>query len=634
MVFLLSGARDEDQRIRGVDEYGSQWTCRRSHYPEVARSSRLSTALASQFTHSGLAPSALSACPHHSTTGSLAANGTVYARWPSLGSATVAETVFNVVGSVPELNLLNPDPAAENQNRPIFGVSIRHQSASATLPPIVISYSISQRPASSPMPTSLPVLTGDDAIIRQGLIAFGLAIRDDCWPELGPAGPPAPPPTLNDRSFYRLKSLAALHDANGNHFPDELEGYSSNLMISEVCYASLTAVDAHQPHEFPPAEPGSDPRPAFLNRPPDWVEILNPTGQAISTGNYCLSDKNTNLGRSRLPAVSIPAYGTLILLLSDSPHPLFETEGDPISIVRKCWIPWRLKDEGEPVYLSQDNTPAVTTDALTLVDTLTPPQIGTTALTGYTVGKVPRADHTWQAVFLPASSVNQVNQGWSLTRILSAPVVTEVPAAGGSGSPARSRLFRRAADLPRLVLSHPEPDAVITYTLDGTEPGADDGIYEGPLKFTVPPCSVSAPLLPTPFLLPRSPGPTSPAKASSRSSLHPACPCKSRMAWTASIPPLLPPGGTPCRLHAPVILPPKRSSINWKPARPSSSPSALKAEPTIPREDRPTRKPPVPSNGRTPPALATTGRKTSSSRKPAAILYNFPVGCLCHKVKH
>ena len=136
----------------------------------------------------------------------------------------MAETVFNVVGSVPELNLLNPDPAAENQNRPIFGVGIRHQSASATLPPIVISYSISQRPASSPMPTSLPVLTGDDAIIRQGLIAFGLAIRDDCWPELGPAGPPAPPPTLNDRSFYRLKSLAALHDANHNHFPDELEG--------------------------------------------------------------------------------------------------------------------------------------------------------------------------------------------------------------------------------------------------------------------------------------------------------------------------------------------------------------------------------------------------------------------------
>ena len=102
------------------------------------------------------------------------------------------------------------------------------------------------------MPTSLPALTGDDAVIRQGLIAFGLAIRADCWPELGPAGPPAPPPTLNDRSFYRLKSLAALHDANGNHFPDELEGYSSNLMISEVCYASLTAVDAHQPHEFPP----------------------------------------------------------------------------------------------------------------------------------------------------------------------------------------------------------------------------------------------------------------------------------------------------------------------------------------------------------------------------------------------
>jgi hypothetical protein len=76
---------------------------------------------------------------HAHTILQLAANGTVYARWPSLGSATVAETVFNVVGGVPELNLLNPDPEAENQNRPIFGVGIRHQNASAALPPIIIS---------------------------------------------------------------------------------------------------------------------------------------------------------------------------------------------------------------------------------------------------------------------------------------------------------------------------------------------------------------------------------------------------------------------------------------------------------------------------------------------------------------
>jgi CotH kinase protein/Fn3 associated len=418
---------------------------------------------------------------HGHTILQLAASGSVYARWPSLNADAVAQTVFTMA----ELNLLNPDPLAENQNRPIFGVGITNQTATAGLPPLMISYNVSARPATSPLPTGLPLLTAGDLTMRQALIAVGPSIREDCWPEFGPPGAPPPPPTLNDRSFYRIKTLPALHDANGNQFPDELEGYFTNLLVSEVCYATPTPVSAHQPHTFPlldPPNPNELTAPAFLGRPPDWVEILNPTNQPISTANYFLSDKSTNPARARLPAVTIPAYGTLVLLLSDSPHPLFAAEGDPASLLRQCWIPWRLKDEGEVVYLHQDTVPASTADPLALVDALGPPQIGTTALTGYTVGKVPRADHTWQTVFLPASSVDQVNQGWGLTRILAAPVITEVPLAGGPASPARSRLFRRAADMPRILLSHPDPTASLAYTLDGSEPSPNDGIYTGPLE--------------------------------------------------------------------------------------------------------------------------------------------------------
>jgi len=156
---------------------------------------------------------------------------------------------------------------------------------------------------------------------------------------------------LNERSFFRLRTLPALHDVNENGFPDELEGYFTNLIISEACYSALTPVDAHKPHTFTLAD-GTTDVPAFLNRPPDWVEILNPTPQAISTAHYYFSDTSSNLGRFRLPPVTIPAYGTLILLLSDRPHPLFEIEGDPNSMLRKCWVNFRLKDEGETIYLS------------------------------------------------------------------------------------------------------------------------------------------------------------------------------------------------------------------------------------------------------------------------------------------
>ena len=100
-------------------------------------------------------------------------------------------------------------------------------------------------------------------------------------------------------------------------------------------------------------------------------------------------DESTNHPPFPLPSsVTIPAYGTLILLLSDDPHPLFLAEGDPNSRVRKCWANFRLKDEGETVFL----IPPIGSAAP--VDTFNPPFVSATALTGYTAGRVPRAVKT------------------------------------------------------------------------------------------------------------------------------------------------------------------------------------------------------------------------------------------------
>ncbi|MDB6072208.1 MAG: hypothetical protein JWL81_3379 [Verrucomicrobiales bacterium] len=407
----------------------------------------------------------------------IAADGRVLARWASAENNVMVETVL----TLNELNLLNPDASADNQSRPTFGIGINQQAATPVLPPLSISYSVAQLPQGQTLPANPAALAGKDLFIRQGLIAFGPEIRAACWPEYS-VSPPSPPPTLNDRSFYRIKSLPALHDANNNDFPDELEGYFSDLLISEACYASLAPVNAHQPHEFLPVGEDYYAVPAFLGRPPDWVEILKPTDHAISTAGYYFSDSLSNLKRFAFPDLSIPPYATLILLLSDSPHPLFATEGDPASLLRKCWVNFRLKDEGETVYLSKNTPTAGNPAAYSIVDTLETPTGNVTALTGFTVGKVPRADHTWATVYLPGGSPDKVNQGWGLNRFLTAPVISEVPAAGGAAAPAHSRLFRRASDLPRINLSHPDPTVTITYTLDGSEPGPEDGIYEGPLE--------------------------------------------------------------------------------------------------------------------------------------------------------
>lgn len=80
------------------------------------------------------------------TTLQLAADGAVYASWPSLDhSGTMAHTIYPA-DPVPELNLLNPNTTNSNQNRPIFGVGTQNQAASGGLPPLTISYVVAARP--------------------------------------------------------------------------------------------------------------------------------------------------------------------------------------------------------------------------------------------------------------------------------------------------------------------------------------------------------------------------------------------------------------------------------------------------------------------------------------------------------
>ena len=49
----------------------------------------------------------------------------------------------------------------------------------------------------------------------------------------------------------------------------------------------------------------------------DWIEIHNPDGREVDLDGYFLTDKASNLDKWRIPAVTIPAGGYLVIFASD-----------------------------------------------------------------------------------------------------------------------------------------------------------------------------------------------------------------------------------------------------------------------------------------------------------------------------
>jgi hypothetical protein len=59
---------------------------------------------------------------------------------------------------------------------------------------------------------------------------------------------------------------------------------------------------------------------------PDWIEITNPDGAAVSLGGWYLTDNASNLTKWRFPAVSVPAHGALLVYASGRSTPLTNGE--------------------------------------------------------------------------------------------------------------------------------------------------------------------------------------------------------------------------------------------------------------------------------------------------------------------
>jgi len=175
----------------------------------------------------------------------------------------------------------------------------------------------------------------------------------------------------------------------------------------------------------------------------DWIEIYNPSAQAVDMTDHFLSDDDLDPYKWTFPSVSIPAGGFLLIWASDKDR----VSGNHIH------TNFKLTSSGEEVVLSGP-------DGL-LIDRLPP----ITLQPDWSVGHQP--DGTGPLLFFDQPTPGAANTTPGLEDVLEAPVFSVAPG-----------FF----ELPiNVELTSADPDADIRYTLDGSIPTETSPLYASSL---------------------------------------------------------------------------------------------------------------------------------------------------------
>jgi hypothetical protein len=233
-------------------------------------------------------------------------NSKVYATWSSHNTPAAS---FTTSFEQTELDLR--DPLNPNANRYPFGVGSITGLLTDT-PPIFMSYSIFPLVEGEAIPT-LSLSPNNEGVFRQFIVNHQEAIRAEMWPENTGATYTPSAVSMDQRSFYRLRTSPA-PVMNSHGIPNGLatwwaafNGGVKRLMISEVCF-SRTAVLRKPTDPFDV----NDTTHLVGGEAADWVEIWNPNDITISTTGYSLSKSGSTLGFP-LPAVDL-APGAFLLI--------------------------------------------------------------------------------------------------------------------------------------------------------------------------------------------------------------------------------------------------------------------------------------------------------------------------------
>ncbi|MES2706658.1 MAG: CotH kinase family protein [Verrucomicrobiota bacterium] len=179
---------------------------------------------------------------------------------------------------------------------------------------------------------------------------------------------------------------------------------------------------------------------------PDWIELRNTGPAAVALEGYGLSDNPDRPFKWTFPARTLAAGGYLVVAAS----------GEDRRTGAVLHTSFSLGRGGETLLLTAPGgVPADMAPATELRRDMS-------------YGRAP-ADGVWR--YFPKPTPSAANTGASFAEVLhQGPVFS---AAGGfSGSTVT------------LTLTQPDPQAVLRYTLDGSEPGETSPVYAGPLTLT------------------------------------------------------------------------------------------------------------------------------------------------------
>ena len=167
----------------------------------------------------------------------------------------------------------------------------------------------------------------------------------------------------------------------------------------------------------------------------DWIELYNPSAEAVSLEGYMLSDNESKPWKWIFPNVMIPAYGYRIVFCSDK-----DRYSEPLH------TNFKISNSGEPIILSNENGE--------VIDYLPPTPVSE----GFVLAKICAGECYWE--ILPESSPEGDNFSVSL-------IAYSIPSKIDS------------EDI-ELALTHSWGHE-IRYTTDGSIPDTNSSLYTEPL---------------------------------------------------------------------------------------------------------------------------------------------------------